>query len=248
MLAVQGMDLVIEGNDTLTQMRALDESASARFSTGVSASGPRLSDSCCGATTSLRVEIGPDADRLYPGFVRFRNRGEPPDCGRVRRWPDHFAAGGLLLGACNKAIRLIGRLAQHFRDGRDPDALLHTVPALLGQRIFAIALGYEDISDHDHLRHDPVLQVLAGKLTAKRSNCAALAGKSTLNRLEYAAKVASDPNHKITYDEAGIAALFVTLCLESYWAPPQRFVIDLDTTHDAIHGELEGRHFHGYYD
>ena len=157
-------------------------------------------------------------------------------------------AGGLLLGACNKAIRLIGRLAQHFQDGRDPEALLHTVPALLGQRIFGIALGYEDVNDHDHLRHDPVLQVLAGKLTAKRSNCAALAGKSTLNRLEHAAKVGSDPYHKITYDEAGIAALFVTLCLESYWAPPKRFVIDLDATHDPIHGEQEGRHFHGYYD
>ena len=122
-------------------------------------------------------------------------------------------AGGLLLGACNKTIRLIERLAQHFQDGRDPDALLHTVPALLGQRIFAIALGYEDINDHDHLRHDPVLQVLAGKLT--------LAGKSTLNRLEHAAKVGSDPFHKISYDEAAIAALFVTLCLESYAERPR---------------------------
>ncbi len=157
-------------------------------------------------------------------------------------------AGGLLLGACNKAIRLIGRLAQHFQDGRDPEALLHTVPALLGQRIFGIALGYEDVNDHDHLRHDPVLQVLAGKLTAKRSRCAALAGKSTLNRLEHAAKVGSDPYHKITYDEAGIAALFVTLCLEAYRERPKRLVIDLDATHDPIHGEQEGRHFHGYYD
>jgi hypothetical protein len=122
------------------------------------------------------------------------------------------------------------------------------VPALLGQRIFAIALGYEDINDHDHLRHDPVLQVLAGKLTPKRSNCAALAGKSTLNRLEHAAKVGSDPYHKITYDEAGIAALFVTLCVESYAERPTRMIIDLDATHDPIHGEQEGRHFHGYYD
>jgi hypothetical protein len=96
-------------------------------------------------------------------------------------------AGGLLLGASNRAIRLIERLARCFKDGRDPDALLHTVPALIGQRIFAIALGYEDINDHDHLRHDPVLQVLAGKLTAKRSSCAAPAsrrstGWSTLPR------------------------------------------------------------------
>ena len=157
-------------------------------------------------------------------------------------------AGGLLLGASNRAIRLIERLARCFQDGRDPDALLHTVPSLIGQRIFAIALGYEDINDHDHLRHDPVLQVLAGKLTAKRSSCAALAGKSTLNRLEHAAKVGSDPYHKITYDEAAIAALFVTLCVESYAERPTRMIIDLDATHDPIHGEQEGRHFHGYYD
>ena len=157
-------------------------------------------------------------------------------------------AGGLLLGASNRAIRLIERLARCFQDGRDPDALLHTVPSLIGQRIFAIALGYEDINDHDHLRHDPVLQVLAGKLSAKRSSCAALAGKSTLNRLEHAAKVGSDPYHKIIYDEAAIAALFVTLCVESYAERPTRMIIDLDATHDPIHGEQEGRHFHGYYD
>src|SRR6202162_5443425 len=102
-------------------------------------------------------------------------------------------AGGLLLGASNRAVRLIERLARCFKDGRDPAALLHTVPALIGQRIIAIALVYEDINDHDHLRRDPVLQVLAGKLTAKRSNCAALAGKSTLHRLKTAATAASDP-------------------------------------------------------
>jgi hypothetical protein len=157
-------------------------------------------------------------------------------------------AGGLLLGASNRAIGLIARLAQCFQDGRDPDALLHTVPTLLGQRIFGIALGYEDLNDHDQLRHDPVLQVLTGKLTARRSNCAALAGKSTLNRLEHAAKVGSDAYHKITHDGAAIAALFVTLCLEAYREPPKRIVIDLDATHDPIHGEQEGRHFHGYYD
>ena len=157
-------------------------------------------------------------------------------------------AGGLLLGASNRAIRLIERLAHCFQDGRDPNALLHTVPTLLGQRIFGIALGYEDLVDHDQLRHDPVLQVLTGKLTARRSNCAALAGKSTLNRLEHAAKVGTDAYHKITHDGGAVAALFVTLCLEAYREPPKRFIIDLDATHDPIHGEQEGRHFHGYYD
>jgi len=157
-------------------------------------------------------------------------------------------AGAVLLGQTSKAIRLVSRLAQCFQDGRDPDATIHQLPALLGQRIFGIALGYEDINDHDHLRHDPVLGVLAGKLTSKRSNCAALAGKSTLNRLEHAAKVGSDPYHKITHDTAAIERLFVTLYQDAHPEPPPRIVIDLDATHDPIHGEQEGRHFSGFYD
>ena len=157
-------------------------------------------------------------------------------------------AGAVLLGQTNKAIRLVSRLAQCFEDGRDPDATIHQLPALLGQRIFGIALGYEDINDHDRLRHDPVLGVLAGKLTSKRSNCAALAGKSTLNRLEHAAKVGSDPYHKITHDTAAIERLFVTLYQDAHPEPPSRIVIDLDATHDPIHGEQEGRHFSGFYD
>ena len=157
-------------------------------------------------------------------------------------------AGGLLLGAADRAIGLIPRLAGCFTDGRDPDATIHTLPSLLAQRIFGIALGYEDINDHDHIRHDPVLGVLARQLTAKRSNCAALAGKSTLNRLEHAAKVGTDPYHKITHDSAAIERLFVTLFTEAYDAPAQQIVIDLDATHDPVYGEQEGRHFSGFYD
>jgi DDE family transposase len=157
-------------------------------------------------------------------------------------------AGALLLGQTDKAIRLVSRLAQCFRDGRDPDATIHTVPALVGQRIFGIALGYEDLVDHDRLRHDPVLGVLAGTLTPKRANCAPLAGKSTLNRLEHAAKVGADPYHKITHDTAAIERLFVTLMMEAYDEPPRQLVIDLDATHDPVHGEQEGRHFSGFYD
>ena len=157
-------------------------------------------------------------------------------------------AGGLLLGRTDKAIRLVSRLARCFQDGRDPDAIIHTLPSLLSQRIFAIALGYEDINDHDQLRHDPVLGVLAGTLTARRSNCSALAGKSTLNRLEHAAKVGADPYHKITHDTAAIERLFVTLYTEAHPEPPARIIIDLDATHDPVHGEQEGRHFSGFYD
>jgi hypothetical protein len=93
-------------------------------------------------------------------------------------------AGGLLLGEADKAIGLVRRLAGCFRDKRDGRFIEHTVATLVGQRVFGIALGYEDLNDHDDLRHDPMMSVLAGKLKAWRSDCAPVAGKSTLNRLE----------------------------------------------------------------
>ena len=142
----------------------------------------------------------------------------------------------------------MSRLAQCFHNGRDPDVTIHKLPALIGQHIFAIALGYEDLNDHDRLRHNSVLGVLARTLTAKRSNCAVFAGKSTLNRLEHAAKVGADPYHKIIHDTAAIERLFVTLFTAAYATPPRQIVIDLDATHDPVHGEQEGRFFHGYYD
>ena len=157
-------------------------------------------------------------------------------------------AGALLLGQTDKAIRLVTRLADCFQDGRNPAFVVHQLPAMLRQRIFGIALGYEDINDHDQLRHDPVLGVLGNCLTSKRSDCAPLAGKSTLNRLEHAAKVGNDPYHKITHDPAAIERLFVTLMMDDHDEPPRRLVIDIDATHDPIHGEQEGRHFNAFYD
>ena len=93
-------------------------------------------------------------------------------------------AGALLLGATDQVIGLTRRLAGCFQDHRDPAFVEHALETLLMQRVVGIALGYEDLIDHDELRHDPVLAVLAGKLEARRSDCAPLAGKSTLNRLE----------------------------------------------------------------
>ena len=106
-------------------------------------------------------------------------------------------AGGLLLGRLDRGLGLIRRMASCFTDRRDPRLLEHTVETLVGQRVFALALGYEDLNDHDELRHDPLFHVLAGKLEAKRSDCAPVAGKSTLNRLEHrprreAGKVSQD--------------------------------------------------------
>jgi Transposase DDE domain group 1 len=156
-------------------------------------------------------------------------------------------AGALLLGATDRAVGVVTRFAACFDDGRVAGLVEHSVAAMVAQRVFGIALGYEDLVDHDQLRHDPVLAALAGKLTARRKRCAPLAGKSTLNRLEHA-PAGTSRYHKIGHDAAAIEGLFVGLFLEAHKAPPRQIVLDLDATDDPLHGHQEGRFFHGYYD
>jgi DDE family transposase len=156
-------------------------------------------------------------------------------------------AGALLLGASDRAIGLVDRFASCFADARTPELVEHRVVTLVGQRVFGIALGYEDLSDHDHLRHDPVMAVLAGKLAARRSDCAPLAGKSTLNRLELS-RPEPTRYHKIAHDPAAIERLFVDLFVEAHRTAPKQIILDLDATDDPVHGHQEGRFFHGYYD
>jgi hypothetical protein len=155
-------------------------------------------------------------------------------------------AGALLLGRTARAIGLIERFARCFADRRDPALIEHEIETLVGQRVYGIALGYEDLVDHDQLRHDPVLAALGGKLAARRSSCAALAGKSTLNRLELSRPEPSR-YHKIGHDGAAIERLFVDLFVEAHAAAPAQIILDLDATDDPVHGEQEGRFFHGYY-
>jgi Transposase DDE domain group 1 len=156
-------------------------------------------------------------------------------------------AGALLLGATDRAIGLVARFAACFADGRAQAQVEHSIATMVVQRVFGIALGYEDLIDHDQLRHDPVLATLAGKLHAKRKGRAPRAGKSTLNRLEHAP---SEPSryHKIGHDPAAIEDLFVALFLRADKTPPERIILDLDATDDPLHGHQEGRFFHGYYD
>lgn len=156
-------------------------------------------------------------------------------------------AGALLLGATDRAIGLVDRFAGCFRDVRRRELIEHEVRTLVGQRVFGMALGYEDLNDHDELRHDPVMATLAGKLAAHRRDCAPVAGKSTLNRLELSRPVATR-YHKISHDPAAIEALFVSLFLEAHARRPKQIVLDLDATDDPLHGHQEGRFFHGYYD
>jgi Transposase DDE domain group 1 len=156
-------------------------------------------------------------------------------------------AGALLLGQTDRAIRLTERFAACFTDTRTAELVEHQVETLVMQRVVGIALGYEDLNDHDELRNDPVLAVLVGKLTAQRSDCAPLAGKSTLNRLELS-RAEPTRYHKISHDAAAIESLFVDFFLDAHNKPPKQIILDLDATDDPLHGNQEGRFFHGYYD
>jgi hypothetical protein len=156
-------------------------------------------------------------------------------------------AGGLLLGQADRAIGLTERFARCFRDLRRQDLTEHAAATLLRQRVYGIGLGYEDLNDHDDLRHDPLMAVLAGKLKARRKDCAPVAGKSTLNRLELS-RAEPTRYHKIAHDSRAIEDLFVGLFLDSHATAPEAIVLDLDATDDPLHGCQEGRFFHGYYD
>ena len=156
-------------------------------------------------------------------------------------------AGALLLGQTDRAIRLTERFAACFSDTRSAELVEHQVETMVMQRVFGIALGYEDLNDHDDLRHDPILAVLAAKLKAQRSDWAPLAGKSTLNRLELS-RAEPTRYRKVSHDPAAIERLFVDLFLDAHEKAPKQIILDLDATDDTLHGDQEGKFFHGYYD
>src|SRR5438270_7724793 len=127
-------------------------------------------------------------------------------------------AGATLLGSTDRAIGLIARFAACFRDARRQDLIERAVKTLIGQRVFGLALGYEDLNDHDDLRHDPMMAILAGKLDARREDCAAVAGKSTLNRLELS-RLEPTRYHKISHSPIAIKRLLVDLFVEAHERP-----------------------------
>lgn len=170
----------------------------------------------------------------------------------------HFTAdgGALLLADVERATGILQQTALCFTDHRDPALIEHSVRELLAQRIYGLALGYEDLNDHDDLRADPLLAALVGKTAPlgeqrlrDRDVGKALAGKSTLNRLELTPPEATETARykKIVAQPEALADLFVTLFLQAHTTPPQRLVLDLDATDDPLHGQQEGRFFHGHY-
>ncbi len=158
-------------------------------------------------------------------------------------------AGALLLGQVDQGLGLVRRFADCFIDRRDARYVEHQVETLVGQRIFGLALGYEDLNDHDELRKDPTFAVLAGKLSpVLRTDCEPLAGKSTLNRLEHTPRRHASKYHRIDCDGAQVDALLVDLFLEAHRRAPREIVLDLDNTDIPLHGMQEGRFYHGYYE
>jgi hypothetical protein len=150
--------------------------------------------------------------------------------------------GALLLRETERRIDLLGRLAACFRDGRSPLQVQHPVSEMLSQRIYGLALGYEDLNDHEQLRNDPLLGVLSGK----RELDEPLAGKSTLNRLELVGRTGR--YHKISYSAEAIDRLLADLYIESHATAPGQIVLDLDATDIPLYGHQPERFFHGYYD
>ena len=158
-------------------------------------------------------------------------------------------AGALLLGKADRSTGLFNRVAAGFTDHRDPRLTEHSVRTLVAQRITGISLGYEDLNDHDDLRHDPLLALLSGKLEARRKDCAPLAGKSTLSRLEHAPAGGKPSRYaKIDHDPEKLQDVLAKSFIDSWQGlPPSRLVLDIDSTDDEVHGRQEGRSFHGYY-
>lgn len=166
-------------------------------------------------------------------------------------------AGGLLLREVEAKTGILRRFAGCFTDHRDPERIEHSVYELLAQRIYALALGYEDLNDHDALRHDPLLAVLVGKIDPTgqdrrrvEDRGKSLAGKSTLNRLELTPTGAREKSRykKIVARHHDIEDFFVETFLAMHSKPPEEIVLDFDATDDPIHGRQLGRFFHGYYD
>ena len=165
-------------------------------------------------------------------------------------------AGALLLRPVEQCTGILRQFTACFRDYRRADLVEHSVSELVRQRVYGIALGYEDLNDHDQLRQDPLLALLSGKRDVEgehrrreQDRGKAGAGKSTLNRLELTPAEAKPEARykKIVMDEAAVDGLLVDLYIQAQTRQPKRIVVDLDATDDPVHGEQEGRFLHGYY-
>ena len=187
--------------------------------------------------------------RVFFG-MRFSDHGRRVVVGAFDGGEITSDAGGLLLREVAHRLDLFGRMATCFDDRRNQEQVRHLLPDLLAQRIIGIALGYEDVNDHDKLRHDPLLRMTASAKPGANTSAPlpALAGSSTLGRLERSFEVSDRRYHKITAHPARLQDLYVDLFTASYDTPPERIVLDIDATDIETHGQQVGGFFHGYYE
>jgi len=192
----------------------------------------------------------------YQESFGFQSVGRREVVGRFDGGAISSDGGGLLLRQVDQRLRLLERFAACFRDHRNAEAIEFTAQELVTQRVMALALGYEDLNDHDELRLDPLLAVLAGRQdpsgqdrVREQDRGKALAGKSTLNRLELSTpeQAGAERYKRIAVESEEVDRLLVDVFLEAHAHAPEWITIDLDATDDPIHGEQEGRFFHGYY-
>lgn len=161
-------------------------------------------------------------------------------------------AGLTLIAGLDQKLKITSRLAACFKDYRQPNRVEHSIESLVAQRVYGLVQGYEDLNDHDQLRHDTMFALAVGKIIADGTQEVVLAGKSTLNRIEHCPETvtnrAESRYHRIGHDAVAIEQLFVDLFLESYSKPLRQIVLDLDVTDDQVHGTQEGAFFNTYYD
>jgi hypothetical protein len=191
-----------------------------------------------------------------PGQLSFSSLGRREIVAKFDGGTISSDGGALLLKVVDERLGLTEALAKCFTDHRRQELVEHSVQTLLRQRVMGIALGYEDLNDHDELRRDPLLATAAGVVDVQgegrkqaRDRGCALAGKSTLNRLELGARDGGprDRYRRIVADPAALDRLLVSLFVSAYRDAPEQIVLDVDATDDPVHGEQEGRFFHGYY-
>lgn len=188
--------------------------------------------------------------------MEFHQLGRRDVIGRFDGGKISSDAGGVLLRETEKRTHILERLAGCFRDYRNEDRIEHPVGSLIRQRVYGIALGYEDLNDHDSLRHDVMMGLLSEKhdpsgrdRVREQDQGKAIAGKSTLNRLELTPEDANEKSRykKIVAQGEKIDELMVAVFIESYSSAPSEVVLDVDATDDPLYGNQEGRYFHGYY-
>jgi hypothetical protein len=189
-------------------------------------------------------------DRIAKQF-RFEQPKSPPVVVNFQGGQVTSDAGLSLIAEIDRKLQITSQFAQCFQDYRQPNRIAHSIESLIKQRIYGLVMGYEDLNDHEELRHDPMFALALGKRIGVEDEPAILAGKSTLNRLEHCPEDveqgADSRYHKIGHSSEEIESLFVNIFLKSYSKEPRQIILDLDVTDDLVHGNQEQVFFNTYY-